>query len=825
MFEIKERGFMSRWLVLKNNFLRILQKLIGLRIYLSSVLTAFSRIPSGVRIMSVLLLCGWMGYQAIPLSDPLFPNDYSRVILDENNEILRVFLNTQQQWMLPPEPKRPIPNKLKQAVLEYEDRNFYQHQGVHYKAVLRALYLNVKFGKVMSGASTITMQVARLARPKKRTYINKLFEMFQAMKLEIRYNKTTLLHLYLDHAPYGGNIKGYQAAAWKYFGKPADSLTWSEAATLAVLPNSPSLITPVVNRGRLIQKRNQLLQRLTKRGLLDAASYAIAVTEPVPEVVRPFPFYAPHATRWLRQAESNSFTTHTTLNRKIQSECKEIVKRHLYFLQGLGIRNVSVVVADTKTGEVKAYIGSQGFFDKDNQGQVDGVQAQRSPGSILKPFLYALAMDEGILLPDMQMRDIPTHFNGFSPQNYTKTFQGLVPAREALIQSLNVPAVRLLNTYGIYSFYLFLKASGQTTLFRTADEYGLSLILGGSEVTLWEMVGMYRGLGNRGFFQPLRILANRPYQNQGQQLIHPASVFNVLDILRDVRRPGGEYYWEQYNNQRPVAWKTGTSYGNRDAWAIGTNPKWTIGIWVGNFTGEGNPNLSGARCAGPLLFDCFNAFQPADQTTWFSKPYNQFTPGEVCLETGFMATEHCPKRKQMDIPKHTKPFRRCPFHKPYHFAQDQKHTVCSLCWKQNHIESVRLVYPPHIMHFMRKQGHRVSKIPAHNPKCPSVNQERAMDIVYPTAKTKIWVPRGMDGNLQKIIVQVTHRDRASRVFWYLDGVYLGETRDRHDKAVTVSAGWHTIQVVDEHGEKIGRRFQTVVRKEMVRVDSNTRIKK
>ncbi len=770
-------------------------------------------IPHGIRWIMGMAAAGIFCYVVIPVPNPLFPKDYSHVIFDESQKILRVFLNTQEQWILPPDPRKAIPHKLKQAVLSYEDKDFYRHRGISPSALMRAFYLNLRYKKVMSGASTLTMQVARMMTPKSRTYPNKLLEMAQTLKIETHYSKDEILRLYLDHAPYGGNIRGYQAAAWKYFGKSAEALTWAEAATLAVLPNSPALITPVVNRQKLIRKRNVVLKTLWRQKHINQSAYELARAEPAPGKILHFPVAAPHATRWLMKRQPGTFRIETTLNRDIQALCREIVRRHTLYLRPYGIKNICLLAAETKTGKVRAYIGSQDFHDHSTQGKVDGVQAPRSSGSILKPFLYALAMDEGLLLPDMQMKDIPTHFKGFSPQNYTKIFQGVVSAREALIKSLNVPAVRLLNYYGVYSFCFFLKSSGVRTLFRAAEEYGLALILGGAEVTLWDMVALYRGLGQQGRFQPLQLLKDGSRSKAGPgQLIHPASCHLVLDILKAVKRPGSEYYWEQFNNQRPIAWKTGTSYGSRDAWAIGTSPQWTIGVWVGNFTGEGNANLSGARCAGPLLFDCFNALPHKPGKTWFEEPVNQFTSCEICRHTGFMAAENCPDTKMMLIPWHHKPFRRCPYHKVYYMDKNKTHTVCSRCWdSNNHSKEVRLVYPPNIMHFMRKQGHRISKIPPHNPKCPSINTDQAMDVVYPLERAKIWIPRGLDEKLQKLIIQVTHRDRQCRIFWYLDGKYIGETRDRHDKAIQTTTGWHTVEVVDENGEQIKRRFQIVIR--------------
>ncbi|MEW6515768.1 MAG: penicillin-binding protein 1C [candidate division FCPU426 bacterium] len=772
---------------------------------------AAARWPLGVRWLLALAAAGGLAWLAVPLPHPLFPDDYSPVVLDADGKLLRVFLNRRQQWMLPTDPGRPVPVKLKAAVLAYEDRTFYRHPGVSLRALLRAAAANCKHRRVRSGASTLTMQIARLARPKARTLPNKLLEMAQACKLELLTSKENLLRLYLDHAPYGGNIVGYQAASWRYFGKPPDQLTWSEAATLAVLPNSPSLMTPVLNREALVAKRGRLLRILTQQGRITPAECALAQAEPVPDRLHPFPLHAPHAALRLLGKRKGSPAVRSSLQLDTQQACEGLLRRHMQYLRSLGVRNACLLAVETRTGLVRAYVGSQDFLDVEGRGQVDGVQAPRSSGSLLKPFLYAAAMDEGLILPDMLTWDVPTHFSGFTPQNNDLAFLGLVSAREALIQSRNVPAVRLLHAVGVYPFYLWLEQAGVSTLFRKPEEYGLALVLGGAEVTLWDMVALYCGLGRGGRFAPLRLALSDPGPS-GRLLLLPGSDQLLLEMLREVKRPEGEYYWEQYNRQRPVAWKTGTSYGQRDGWAVGTSPNWTIGVWTGNFTGEGNPNLSGGRCAAPLLFDCFNTLPALVPEHWFNGDPGSLVSCAVCRETGFLAGPDCPHRVAAKIPKDAKPFRTCPYHRVCHLSPDRRHSVCASCWDpERHLEEVRLVYPPQVMQVLRQQGRDVAGIAPHLPACSSVEQDSGMEITYPAERARIWIPRGLAGEPQRVVVQVSHRDRNRKVFWYVDKNFRGETREPHARAFLLETGWHTVDVVDESGQRLRRTFQVAVK--------------
>lgn len=337
----------------------------------------------------------------------------------------------------------------------------------------------------MSGASTITMQVARLRKQKNRTYGQKVLEMIQAIKIDLRLSKQEILKAYLNHAPYGGNIIGYRTASRRYFDKEPVELSWAEAATLAVLPNAPGMVSPSANKQILENKRNLLLAKLYENQKIDKQTYELAIIEPLPDHEYRFKILAPHLTQKIKSSNPEEKIINTTIDYNLQDYLEQLTKQYISFQRRKGINNATALVIETKTGKVKAYVGSQGFFDFEGLGQVDGVQAPRSSGSVLKPFLYALAMDEGIVIPQTLIKDVPSYFDAFSPNNADEKFNGIVTAKGALIRSLNIPAVRLLNTYGVYRFYSFLQNAGMSTLFRTAEDYGLPLIIGGAEITAW----------------------------------------------------------------------------------------------------------------------------------------------------------------------------------------------------------------------------------------------------------------------------------------------------------------------------------------------------
>lgn len=769
----------------------------------------------GIFVVLLMLL-----YVVVPLPRPLFKGDYSTVIMDEEGEILRAFLSPGRQWYFPPGQDLEVPEKLKQAILMFEDRHFYKHPGVNPFSLARAFGQLVTSGRIKSGGSTISMQVIRLAFKRKRNVWSKCMEILQAIKLERRYSKEEILKMYVSHAPYGGNIVGYRAASLKYFHKRPGELTWSQAATLAVLPNAPGLISPMANPDKLKQKRDRLLNRLLNHKIIDKETFELSITEPLPGKLKSFFNGAPHLSQTLvNSGRVQSRIIKTTILRRHQQRVEQLMKGHLGYLKSIGVHNGAALVVETGTGKVRAYVGSQDFFDQDYEGQVDGIHAPRSTGSILKPFLYAMAMDEGLILPGSLVRDIPSYFGTFSPSNADKSYSGVVTARSALIRSLNIPAVRLLNACGVQQFYLLLKEAGMTTLFRGADDYGLTLVLGGAEATLFDMAGLYCGLGNFGRFKPLRLIENGSIGPINNQLLSPGACYLTLQMMRHLKRPGAEYYWDQYQDRYPIAWKTGTSYGQRDAWAVGVTPQWTIAVWVGNFNGEGNGNLSGARSAAPLMFDIFNylstSIPKTDENHWFKRPDRAMVPVTVCLDTGFAAGPDCVKTRTVLSPAGRRPLKLCPFHKQIYVSKDRKHLVCSLCWQPGEYRQEKaLLYPPDIAQYLRESGVTIARVPAHRLGCNGGDLAggNPLRIIYPVPNARLWIPRDFNGGLQSVSFRVAHGSKDSRVYWYIDDVYRGKTDGVHKIIARLGRGSHRLEVVDEKGNRKSRGFYVSVSK-------------
>jgi penicillin-binding protein 1C len=607
-------------------------------------------------------------------------------------------------------------------------------------------------------------------------------------------------------------VEGVKAASLRYFGKTPERLSWAEAATLAVLPNGPGLIAPGVRTELLKKKRDGLLLRLVHKKLIDVDTYALSLIEPIPSESKPFPWSAPHLARKLHSSAGDGrFMFKTTIQKDLQARVEDLVAEHSERMRALGIRNAAALVVETATGKVRAYVGSQDFFDFRSQGQVDGVLAPRSPGSLLKPFLYAMAMDQGIILPQTRVKDVPTYYGAFSPANASQKYDGLVTVKEALIRSLNVPAVRILYTMGVDPFHHFLKAAGVKTLFRSPEEYGLPLILGGAEVTAWDMAVLFRGLGNGGRFLPLTIFEEGTENGDSSgasPLISTGACYLTLTMLRELKRPEAETYWDQYQNQWPIAWKTGTSYGQRDAWAAGVSPQWTLVVWVGNFNGEENANISGAPCAGTLLFSIYNSLPKSSQDSWFVTPVDDLDAVRLCLETGYLAGPLCEKTQIVEAPRFMKPLKLCPYHQKLFLSHDGRYQVCSACWETGKVkETVRLVFPADVVQYLRESGKPVADLPRHRPSCTAQNAEEVLQILYPPDNARLWIPRDLDGQLEKVTFRAAHREKGIRLYWYLDDVFIGTSRNRHTRSCLLTFGTHTLEIVDENGNRARVRFQ------------------
>jgi penicillin-binding protein 1C len=603
----------------------------------------------------------------------------------------------------------------------------------------------------------------------------------------------------------GRNIVGIESASYYYFGKPLNEITWAGAALLVTLPNDPSRVNLSRSREQLLRKRDRLLKRLLANDLIDKTTCKLALAEPLPDDQKRIPFLAAHFSDLALAKTERSQVVQTTLDLEIQAHAERICRRHHRVLADGGIHNLAVIIAETATGKIRGYIGSQDFLDSLHQGQVDGVRSHRSTGSLLKPFLVAKLLDRGPYTMQSKIHDVPTFFSTFAPQNASKTFNGLVSLEEVLIKSLNVPAVRLLNSYGVRDFYHFLSDAGLQGLFRAPEEYGLTLILGGAEASLWELTALYLAMGNYGEALPLRIheaqeKRAKTKKRTDENVFSKGAAWLTLQALNKLSRPGIEHYWHLFTNQIPVAWKTGTSYGQKDGWAIGVNGEWTIGVWTGNFNGLGNAALTGSRSAAPVLFDLFNMLPSDPEKVWFEEPEYDLTETTCCSRSGYPAGPYCSETVLLKRPVRSYMPGTCPFHRQYIVDRHTGKSVCSLCWSvADTIRVCRYIVPAAVREILDHQGYAVDNIPQHASRCPSFGDDNRLDIAYPVDHIRILVPRDLDGLYEQVVFSAKHQRPQTELFWYLNGRLLGNTVDYHTLSVDLHPGDYTLTVMDEEG--------------------------
>ncbi|BAO75382.1 multimodular transpeptidase-transglycosylase [Winogradskyella sp. PG-2] len=571
----------------------------------------------------------------------LFKDPTATVITSNSNELLGALIADDGQWRFPVSDS--VPNKFKVCILQFEDEYFYNHPGFNPISIFKALKENISSGSVKRGGSTITQQVIRLSRKgQSRTYFEKFKEIILATRLEFRFSKDDILKLYASHAPFGGNVVGIDAASWRYFNRNASNLSWSESATLAVLPNAPSLIYPGKNQKRLLDKRNRLLKKLHENGTIDELTYKLSIAERLPQKPYSLPQIAPHLLQKVARKHRGE-RIKTTVKTSLQEQSNTIVKQHYNLLRQNEIYNISVLILDVNTREILTYIGNSPT-DNAHQKSVDIIDKPRSTGSILKPFLYASMLDAGDLLPNTLVADIPTHFGSYQPENFNKSYDGAVFANEALSRSLNVPAVRMLQGFGLDRFYHYLKQLELKDLKYNANHYGLSLVLGGAESNLWDLCKSYGAMASTlnhfnenssQYFTNEFVQPHYEYESSvdfgkltNEKIVFDAaSIYLTFESMKQVNRPENDESWEFYDSSQDIAWKTGTSFGFRDAWAIGTTKDYVVGVWVGNADGEGRPGLVGVQTAAPLLFDVFDVLPKSD---WFTKPYDEMLEANIC---------------------------------------------------------------------------------------------------------------------------------------------------------------------------------------------------
>ena len=779
------------------------------------------------------------------LPPKLFTSPTSYVIEASNGALLSASIAKDGQWRFPEADS--IPHKFTECLIAFEDKRFYTHPGVDPVAMARAMRQNLKSGSVVSGGSTISMQVIRMSRREHRTMWQKLIEVLLAFRLELSHSKAEIISLYAANAPFGSNVVGLEAAAWRYFGRSAERLSWGEMATLAVLPNSPSLVHPGKNSPKLIKKRNDLLDKMAHMGILDRETANLSKLEPIPGKPLPLPQNAIHLLNRFRsahqemskkvsQAGSVGYVKSTrivsTINNDLQITLNALLKRYNNRYRANDINNIAALVLEVRTGKVISYIGNNYQPDQiELESHVDMIKAARSPGSTLKPILYASMLNDGFILPKTLIADIPTQISGYTPQNYDLGYDGAIPADKALSRSLNIPAVKMLQRYKYQRFYDKLKQLDFTSLNKPADHYGLSLILGGSEVTMWDLAKAYMGMARslnhyndfKGRYNPhdydapvyikddsqVDVGGGRDkrfdqFETELTSVLDHGSIWNAFNAMEELMRPGEEGLWEQFSSSQRLAWKTGTSFGFRDAWAIGLTPDHVVCVWVGNADGEGRPGLTGIDAAAPVMFDIFKQL-PASR--WFKTPENKLKKMLVCVKSGYKAGEYCLEKVQQLVSPVGEKTGLCPYHTLVHLDHTGTYRVTDDCEPTaNMLHKSWFVLPPAMEYYYKIKNSDYKELPPFKPGCGEEGRGAVMEMIYPKNYASFYIPLEFDGTRGKVVLNATHRDANTKIYWHIDQQYIGTTQAYHQLAVSPEPGRHTLTLVDEKGERLVQVF-------------------
>lgn len=737
----------------------------------------------------------------VPLPDQkLYPPQAYR-FYDQNGSLINLLISEDQFYRMYI-PFEQIPPLFIKAFLVHEDKYFYQHMGINPFAIVRATFDNLAASRIVSGGSTITMQLARMLERRERTIFAKLIESFRAIQLEISYSKNEILAFYQAIAPYGGNIEGVQAAAFRYFNKPATELSIAEIALLVAIPKSPNQRRPDRNPAIAKDVRDQILDKMLIAKLITIEQHSRAKREKINIKRNTRNNIIPHTAWNLRLNKPNKYVWHTTIDTNIQQRTKKLLYQYIKTLEQFHITNAAAVVIDNESREVKAIVGSIDYFSKKGLGANDGTRTARSPGSTLKPFLYGLAMQEGLITERTVLYDIPVNYAGYAPQNYSKEFIGPVQVREALTESLNTVAVKLSNELGMKKLYKLLKDGGVTTLSKPHTYYGLPLVLGGVEIPLLEITNLYASLANGGLYQPYKIVKEDRAKENKKQLISKEASWIISHILTDVERPDFPSSWQFSKNRPPIAWKTGTSYGHQDAWSIGYTPRYTIGVWMGNFDGSPSVGLTGSTMAAPILFDLFQAIEPTISKQWFAKP-DKVQIRKVCATCGTLPTRHCSSLIDEYYIKDTNGqvlTKRCEI--PQAITIDKRSGKQAKEGIPLHFrkEKIYNIWPAEMASFLLKHGVPVREVPPYEINNMAGQRYYAPKILSPVKNTVYYKRTDrIENKYQGIKLSAAVTNRVRKVFWFLNGKQVNNIDPVKDLIINPPIGEYEVLLIDDVG--------------------------
>ena len=733
----------------------------------------------------------------LPLPSRLASTD-STVVNFRDGSTAHVFLSPDDKWRVRVRLEDVDPRYV-DALLRLEDRRFWSHDGVDPTAIVRAAASNLMQARVVSGASTITMQLARLLEPRPRTLASKAVEAFRSVQLELRLGKRRILEHYLRFTPYGRNVEGIQAASLGYFGHRADALSAAEVATLLAVPQGPASRAPRPSHtARLRAARDDIAARLGLVADLDQVRSAA-----VPERFRPFPRHARHAAWWLRPRVRGD-RIETTLDRGLQAVAESLVARHASRLGPQGVHNAAVVLLEHETGAVRALVGNVDFDDGAHGGQIPAFAVPRSPGSALKPLLYALAIDRGLALPGYRVADVPTRYPDYVPANYDGAHAGLVRLEEALSRSLNVPFVRLLGRLGVERLLGALRSMDARHLVDEPGYYGLSLAVGGVELTPLELAGVYGALAGDGRFRA-------PHLTGAPEAARPALSAGAAWLTRRAlrRRDRPDFPTRRRVSGVPASihWKTGTSAGHRDAWAAGSGPRHTAVVWVGNLDRTPSAALVGADAAAPLLFDLLEAVSGEADRTGDPRP-GGLVAVEVCAWSGYLVGDACEQTERAWAPVHAVPTERDPYHVKIEVDVATGEAVDPSCRAGRQTATrVFRVHPPAVRDWLALRGHPTTPLPVAAAGCTPSRAGGPPAILSPPPRSTIRLIPGLDLARQSVAFAARSQRPGERLSWFVDGAYVGQAGSAAPVWWVPARGDHEVVVVDGQGRSATRRLR------------------
>ena len=750
-------------------------------------------------LLAVLLVLAFV----IPL--PERDDGFSVVVEYRDGHPAYVFLSPDEKWRLHVALDEVDPSYIA-ALIALEDKRFWRHDGVDPLAIARAAWTDLVHARRVSGGSTLTMQLARLLEPRKRTLPNKLIDMFRATQLDLRLSKREILEQYIARTPYGGNVEGVESAAWTYFGHAARHLTPLEIATLLAVPQGPGRYAPAPrNTDRLRARRDAILGKLVAAGVFGAVDAQQALQEAAivspPDQLRPMPREAPHAAFALRARYPYAQRILSTLDAGAQALAEREVHLRAPELQRKGIFGGAVVVVDHTTREVVALVGSLDFHDARHGGQIPMFERPRSPGSTLKPFLYALAIDRGVALPGFLVADVPSQYGTYRPRNFDNDWAGLVTLRDALSRSLNQPFIDLLDQLGVETFVGELARAGVAPQRAQPGEYGLSLIVGGIEVTPLELAGLYATLAEDGAYQPLRLAATdaRPAPSP---IFAAGSAYLTREALSLKDRPDFPRVRAAQGLPPAIHWKTGTSFGFRDAWSAGSGPRYTAVVWTGNVDGKSSADLVGSEAAGPLLFDILEGLSD-HRVPPLPAPPDDLAEIEVCAYSGHIPTDACDHRVKVLARRSAVPTAPCPFHQAYDVDRETGRAALPTCRRPDRIYDRKsfVVLPSAVTAWLAERARAIPETPTFDDGCADTTSAPPI-MLSPGEGQVVSLLPGVPPERQRVPLTVS--TRAAMVSWFVDGALLGTVAARERVLWTPELGHHELVVADDAGRKARR---------------------